>query len=108
MSGSVSKKCCTSPVTSTTVLITKRQHPRLSKTGLAPLERGSLVTGFDEDTHIARIIACHPDVLVKGGDWPVAKIVGNQEVAGWGGRVVSIPFIHQQSTTALLDKIRSL
>jgi len=47
-------------------------------------------------------------VLVKGGDWPVDTIVGHSEVAGWGGQTVSIPFIHQKSTTALLDKIRRL
>ena len=75
---------------------------------MAALEYVSLVTWFDEDTPIARIIECRPDVLVKGGDWPVEKIVGNREVTGWGGRVVSIPFIHQKSTTALLEKIRSL
>ena len=39
---------------------------------------------------------------------PVDKIVGNVEVAGWGGRTVSIPFIHQKSTTSLLEKIRRL
>ena len=75
---------------------------------MAALECVSLVTWFDEDTPIARILECRPDVLVKGGDWPVEKIVGNREVTGWGGRVVSIPFIHQKSTTALLEKIRSL
>ena len=75
---------------------------------IAALECVSLVTWFDEDTPIARILDCRPDVLVKGGDWPLAKIVGNREVSGWGGRVVSIPFIHRQSTTALLDKIRNL
>jgi rfaE bifunctional protein nucleotidyltransferase chain/domain len=75
---------------------------------IAALECVSLVTWFDEDTPITRILDCRPEVLVKGGDWPLAKIVGNQEVSGWGGRVVSIPFIHQQSTTALLDKIRRL
>lgn len=41
-------------------------------------------------------------------DWPVEKIVGHREVAGWGGVTRSIPFIHQTSTTALLDKIRRL
>ncbi|MEF8720724.1 MAG: D-glycero-beta-D-manno-heptose 1-phosphate adenylyltransferase, partial [Candidatus Accumulibacter necessarius] len=46
--------------------------------------------------------------LVKGGDWPVDQIVGNREVNAWGGRVLSLPFIHQTSTTALLDKIRRL
>ena len=75
---------------------------------MAALECVSLVTWFDEDTPIERIVECRPDVLVKGGDWPVDKIVGNTEVAGWGGKTVSIPFIHQKSTTALLDKIRKL
>ena len=75
---------------------------------MAALECVSLVTWFDEDTPIERVLDCRPDVLVKGGDWPVEKIVGNREVAGWGGRVVSIPFIHQKSTTALLEKIRRL
>lgn len=75
---------------------------------IAALECVSLVTWFEEDTPIERILECRPDVLVKGGDWPVERIVGNTEVAGWGGRTVSIPFIHQKSTTALLDKIRTL
>src|SRR5258706_511257 len=54
-----------------------------------------------------RILECHPEVLVKGGDWPVEKIVGAKEVAGWGGQVRSIPFRHERSTTALLAKIRT-
>jgi len=75
---------------------------------IAALECVSLVTWFEEDTPIERILECRPDVLVKGGDWPVERIVGNTEVVGWGGRTVSIPFIHQKSTTALLEKIRTL
>ena len=75
---------------------------------IAALECVTLVTWFDEDTPIARILESRPDVLVKGGDWPVDRIVGHTEVAGWGGTTVSIPFIHQKSTTALLDKIRHL
>jgi len=75
---------------------------------IASLECVTLVTWFEEDTPIERILECRPDVLVKGGDWPVEKIVGNTEVTGWGGKTVSIPFIHQKSTTALLDKIRTL
>ena len=75
---------------------------------MASLGCVALVTWFDEDTPIERIRDCRPDVLVKGGDWPVEKIAGNAEVTGGGGRVVSIPFIHQKSTTALLDKIRRL
>lgn len=75
---------------------------------IAALDCVTLVTWFDEDTPLERILEAHPDVLVKGGDWPVEKIVGNKEVAGWGGTTVSIPFIHQKSTTALLEKIRRL
>jgi rfaE bifunctional protein nucleotidyltransferase chain/domain len=75
---------------------------------LAALESVSLVVPFDEDTPFDLILACRPDVLVKGGDWPPDKIVGGKEVLGWGGDVYSIPFIHQRSTTALLNKIRSL
>lgn len=75
---------------------------------LAALECVSLVTWFDEDTPLQRILDCRPDILVKGGDWPVDKIVGATEVIGWGGQVHSIPFIHQRSTTALLEKIKRL
>lgn len=75
---------------------------------LASLECVSLVTSFDEDTPLQRILDCHPDILVKGGDWPVEKIVGYAEVMAWGGSVHSIPFRHERSTTALLSKIRAL
>ena len=75
---------------------------------MASLACVSLVTWFDEDTPLQSILASRPEVLVKGGDWPVEKIVGCSEVRGWGGTVHSIPFIHQKSTTALLEKIRRL
>ena len=75
---------------------------------LAALESVSLVARFDEDTPLNLIIACRPDILVKGGDWQVENIVGAAEVRGWGGTVHSIPFMHERSTTALLKKIRSL
>ncbi|MDP2155054.1 MAG: D-glycero-beta-D-manno-heptose 1-phosphate adenylyltransferase [Sulfuricella sp.] len=77
-------------------------------TVLAALESVSLVIGFDEDTPLKLILACKPDVLVKGGDWAVTDIVGAREVQGWGGTVHSIPFLHERSTTATLAKIRSL
>ncbi len=75
---------------------------------MAALGCVALVTWFDEDTPLERIVECRPEVLVKGGDWPVDKIVGCSEVLGWGGSVHSIPFLHEKSTTALLDKIRRL
>jgi len=75
---------------------------------LASLESVALVTWFEEDTPLARILDCHPEVLVKGGDWPLEKIVGYREVTGWGGTVHSIPFVYLRSTTSLMDKIRVL
>ncbi len=75
---------------------------------MAALGCVSLVTWFDEDTPLQRILECRPEILVKGGDWPVDRIVGGCEVRDWGGSVHSIPFIHQKSTTALLEKIRRL
>jgi rfaE bifunctional protein nucleotidyltransferase chain/domain len=73
---------------------------------VAALSCVDLVTWFDEDTPLARILALRPDILVKGGDWPVERIVGAAEVAGWGGRVHSIPFEHVRSTSALIERIR--
>lgn len=73
---------------------------------VAALECVNLVTWFDEDTPLARILAAHPEILVKGGDWAPERIVGAAEVTGWGGEVHSIPFCYQRSTTALLGRIR--
>lgn len=75
---------------------------------LAALESVSLVTWFDEDTPLELIRAVQPDVLAKGGDWAPDRIVGSDEVLARGGRVHSIPFRHERSTTALLEKIRRL
>jgi rfaE bifunctional protein nucleotidyltransferase chain/domain len=73
---------------------------------VAALESVQVVTWFDEDTPLALILSCRPDVLVKGGDWKPEAIVGTAEVRGWNGSVHSIPFEHHRSTTALLQKIR--
>ncbi len=75
---------------------------------MASLACVDMVTWFDEDTPLQRILAIRPDILVKGGDWAPERIVGASEVRGWGGAVHSIPFIHEKSTTALLEKIRRL
>jgi len=73
---------------------------------VAALPSVDLVTWFEEDTPLARILQCRPDVLVKGGDWKPEAMVGAMEVAGWGGSVHSIRFRHQKSTTALLEFVR--
>jgi rfaE bifunctional protein nucleotidyltransferase chain/domain len=73
---------------------------------IAALESVDAVTWFDEDTPARLIDVCRPEVLVKGGDWPVERIVGAREVLARGGKVYSIPFEHQRSTTRLLERIR--
>lgn len=73
---------------------------------MAALECVGLVTIFTDDTPLSAILSARPDILVKGGDWSVEKIVGASEVKNWGGSVVSIPFEHERSTTATLKKIR--
>jgi len=73
---------------------------------LAALGCVDLASWFDEDTPLASILECRPDILVKGGDWAVGDIVGAAEVHAWGGTVHSIPFLHQRSTTGLVGKIR--
>jgi rfaE bifunctional protein nucleotidyltransferase chain/domain len=73
---------------------------------VAALEPVDAVTWFDDDSPLVLIVACAPEVLVKGGDWPVEKIVGAKEVLARGGKVVSIPFEHLRSTTALVERIR--
>ncbi len=75
---------------------------------LAALESVSLVTWFDEDTPLELIRTVQPNVLAKGGDWAPDRIVGADFVQARGGRVHSIPFRHERSTSALLAKIRSL
>ena len=75
---------------------------------IAALEAVDAVTWFDEDTPAALIEALRPQVLVKGGDWPAEKIAGAIETLARGGRVISIPFEHQRSSTALLEKIRKI
>ena len=74
---------------------------------VAALESVALVTWFDEDTPLARILECRPDHLVKGGDWAPERIAGAREVQSWGGKVHSIAFEHDRSTTKLLSKIRA-
>ena len=73
---------------------------------VAALASVDLVTWFEEDTPYELILRARPDVLVKGGDWPVHRIVGAPEVQAWGGQVHSIPVLYQRSTTRLLARIR--
>lgn len=63
---------------------------------------------FDEDTPLELITALQPDVLAKGGDYTIDKIVGADIVQGNGGSVEVIPFVEGYSTTSLVERIKKL
>ncbi len=73
---------------------------------LAHLESVDFVTAFDEDTPYTLIAAIRPQVLVKGGDWPIERIVGRDVVQAAGGTVHSLPLLPGYSTTELIARIR--
>lgn len=62
---------------------------------------------FDEDTPYELIKKVQPDVLVKGGDYTVDKVVGRDIVEARGGRVELIPFVDGKSTTNIINKINN-
>lgn len=72
---------------------------------LAALGCVDYVTLFDEETPRELIEQLAPDVLVKGGDWPVEKIEGSKFVLARGGEVKSLPFHPGHSTTQLIERI---
>lgn len=73
---------------------------------LAALACVDAVTWFAEDTPEALIGLLRPDLIVKGGDYDMETLPETALVRSWGGDAVAIPFEHQRSTTALLNKIR--
>jgi rfaE bifunctional protein nucleotidyltransferase chain/domain len=74
---------------------------------LAALGAVDYVVIFGEETPLNLITAIMPDILVKGADWPLAKIVGGAEVLAAGGQVINIPMVADFSTTGLIDAIRN-
>ena len=81
---------------------------------LPEAERAELLAGlacvdyvclFDEDDPRELIKAVVPQVLVKGGDWPVDRILGRDTVEAAGGKVLSLPFVEGRSTTSIVQDI---
>jgi rfaE bifunctional protein nucleotidyltransferase chain/domain len=81
---------------------------------LPEAERAELLAGlacvdyvclFDEDDPRELIKAATPDLLVKGGDWPIDKILGRDTVEAHGGKVLSLPFVEGRSTTSIVQDI---
>lgn len=73
---------------------------------LAALEMVDAVVVFDEDTPLELVRVLAPDVIVKGGDYAPATVVGAAEVTARGGRVVIVPITPGHSTTATVEKLR--
>lgn len=73
---------------------------------LAALAMVDVVVLFDEDTPLELIRALEPDVLVKGGDYSEATIVGAPDVRARGGDVVVIPLTPGHSTTSIIERLR--
>jgi rfaE bifunctional protein nucleotidyltransferase chain/domain len=72
---------------------------------LGALECVDLVVIFPDDTPLNLVTHLRPDVIVKGGDYSEASIVGAAEVKSWGGRVLVVPLTPGHSTTAIIRKL---
>lgn len=60
---------------------------------------------FEEDTPEKLISEIIPDILVKGADWSVERIVGKDIVEKHGGKVMNIEFVNDQSTSKIIELI---
>lgn len=74
---------------------------------VANLKAVDFVVSFDEDTPFEIISEIIPDVLVKGGDWQVDQIIGRDVVEANGGKVYSLPYVENYSTTMTINKMKS-
>ena len=73
---------------------------------LAALEAVDLIAIFEEDTPIRLITQVKPSVLVKGGDYTRAQVVGHEIVEAAGGVVMLVDILQGFSTTALVERAR--
>jgi rfaE bifunctional protein nucleotidyltransferase chain/domain len=92
----------------------RRQEKGVERPILTEEERAAILLGlrsvdyvivFDDDTPLALIEEILPDILVKGGDWPLDQIVGRDAVEAAGGRACTIPFVEGKSTTSIVERI---
>jgi D-beta-D-heptose 7-phosphate kinase/D-beta-D-heptose 1-phosphate adenosyltransferase len=74
---------------------------------LAALGCVDYVAIFSEPDPLNLITAVQPDVLVKGGDWDIDRIIGRGVVEQRGGVVRTVPLVPDMSTTSLIQQIRS-
>ncbi len=73
---------------------------------LSALSCVDYVIKFEEPSPLHLIETIQPDILVKGGDWPIDQIVGRHSVEDRGGNVVTIPLVPGISTSRLIERIK--
>jgi rfaE bifunctional protein nucleotidyltransferase chain/domain len=72
---------------------------------LLALDCVDYATSFEEADPFNVIQALQPDVLVKGGDWALDKIIGGDLVKARGGKVMNIPVVEGRSTTNVIQTV---
>jgi D-beta-D-heptose 7-phosphate kinase/D-beta-D-heptose 1-phosphate adenosyltransferase len=75
---------------------------------LEALESVDYIAIFDDPTPIDLIESVRPDVLVKGQDWAEKGVVGREFVESYGGKVVLAPVVEGKSSTATIEKLKSI
>jgi D-beta-D-heptose 7-phosphate kinase/D-beta-D-heptose 1-phosphate adenosyltransferase len=84
-------------------------HNQLDRAAvLAALETVDYITIFDETTPFYLIKKIRPDVLVKGQDWEKKGVIGADFVRSYGGKMVLAPLVKGESSTLIIEKIKSL
>lgn len=83
--------------------VNPQEHRKRVLEGLRAVD---MVIIFDEDTPERLIREIKPDILVKGGDWKIDNIVGADFVMSYGGKVYTIDFVYDTSTTKIIQKVR--
>jgi D-beta-D-heptose 7-phosphate kinase/D-beta-D-heptose 1-phosphate adenosyltransferase len=81
------------------------QHDRACV--LAALASVDAVVVFEEDTPLSLIEALLPDILIKGADYTIDRVVGADVVQKAGGRVVLVDLVAGKSTTGTIGRMRA-
>lgn len=74
---------------------------------LAEFKSVDYIVIFNEDTPLNLIKAIEPDILVKGADWSNKTIIGSDIVKSYGGKVLTIPYLKNRSTSRIIERINS-
>ena len=62
---------------------------------------------FNEETPLELITSLRPDVLVKGGDYTKATVVGSDLVESYGGNVELVNLLEGFSTSGIIGRMKS-